>query len=93
MTSKEFVRITEFYKKHYNLAMRGHVWLFPHTVNEMPCPSHNAKIQAGLSKAIYLKPKMMRITGNYFRIQDPYNGVMNIHRKWVQSVLLKHYNH
>jgi hypothetical protein len=93
MTSKEFVRISEFYTKHNNLHMRGHVWLFPQAINEMPHPAHKAKVQAGLSNPIYLQPKLMRISGDYFRIQDPYNGVMNIHRKWVRSILLKHYNY
>jgi len=93
MTSKEFTKISQFYGKYYNCQMRGHVWLFPEAINEMHTPSLSAKSSSWQGKTIYLKPVRMRIEGVHFRIQDPNNGLINIHRKYVQAVLLYNYNH
>jgi len=93
MTSKEFTHIREFYGKHYNLQMRGHVWLFPQAVKQIPAASSNVKEWARKNDKIYLKPTKMRVDGNYIKIMCAYNGVMLIDRKYIKSILLFHYNY
>jgi hypothetical protein len=93
MTSKEFARIREFYGTHYNLQMRGHVWLSPHAVKQIPSASSTVKDWARQRKDIYLKPTKMRVDGNYIKIMCAFNGTMLVERKYIKSVRLFHYNY
>lgn len=93
MTSKEFAHIREFYGTHYNLAMRGHIWLFPKAIKHMKKASDVTKSWAKQKKAIYIRPKTMRISGDNLRICCPFSGFMEVPRKWIKCVKLNHYNY
>jgi hypothetical protein len=93
MTSKEFAIIREFYGTHYNLNMRGHVWLFPQAIKRMHTASDVAKAWARKNASIYIKPTKMRVDGNHVRIMCSQNGVFLVHRRYIKSMLLFNYNY
>jgi len=93
MTSKEFAKIREFYGTHYNLQMRGYLWFFPKAVKQFPQASYTIKEWARKGETIFIKPKTMRIDGNYIKVLCPSNGVAFIDRKYIKSLLLHHYNY
>lgn len=93
MTSKEFIAIREFYGKYNNIQTRGHVWLAPQAIKQMNAASATVKEWARKRSDIYLKPTKMRLDGNCLKIMCAYNGVMLIHRKYIKSMLLYHYNY
>jgi hypothetical protein len=93
MTRNEYNHIDAFYKKHYNLAMKGHIWLSPRAIREIPNPSDTATRWAREKRDIYLKPVKIRPEDEYFYISCVYNGLIKIHRKYVKSTMLFHYNY
>jgi len=93
MTSKEFVRIREFYGNHFNLQMRGHIWLSPQAAKHMPTKSATVREWSRKRYDIYLKPTKMRIDGNSIKIMDAYNGIMLIDRRYIKAMLLFNYNY
>lgn len=93
MTSKEYTAIREFYGKHSNLRMYGHVWLHPKAIKHIRNPSDSLKLWARKKKSLYLHPKMMRVDGNNLRMYDQFSGLISIDRRWIKTVLLYHYNH
>lgn len=92
MTFNEFVAIREFYGKHADIKPSGHVWLFPKAIKHIKKPSDTLQRWAQKNQVLYLNPKTMRVNGENLRILDQWSGSIEIHHRWIQSVLLYHYN-
>lgn len=93
MTSKEYRTIREFYGKHSNLRMYGHVWLFPKAGKHMKRSTNRTFPWECKNEVMYIRPRMMRVDGDELRIFCPEHGLFTIHHRWVKGLQLYHYNY